>query len=545
MTPPSKKRVWDRPNESELPDLLHLQPQLLIDVEKARPLIEFAFAGGDVASAIYALEIPAAQSLSTFTPECFAEDLFLKSFIENISVMLDGWTVPLNTAHLKAVLSQPPPAQVADFRRAILDDLVQTPARKEQLENLYLGLSRLRNTVAKIGSEDRDIARHRIEALQTFKETIESMKGCFEDSDSGLNRIGACAKEIEASPGYQRLLELLNFENDMASVKLQLHVGVDGTVRHFRVLDVQEKVDSPFYASWFGRLLGRMMLWLRGHRVRDSELVERWIDEVFQGVARHIPSLIQLIAQIEFYLAALSFKQSCEQRGLQVCFPTTSSEALSLKQLFNPLLFSQKITPIPCDLQLSAEQRISIVTGPNSGGKTRLLQAVGLAQLLGQAGFYVPAAEACMEAASSMFVSVIEDARVDQQEGRLGTELLRIRRLFEQARPGALVVLDELCSGTNPSEGEEIFMLVISLLLELRPRVFITTHFLEFARKLCEQPEMASALAFLQVDLDEADRPTYQFKPGVAQTSLAAQTAARLGVTKDELMALIHRQPKT
>ena len=59
--------------------------------------------------------------------------------------------------------------------------------------------------------------------------------------------------------------------------------------------------------------------------------------------------------------------------------------------------------------------------------------------------------------APGLVVSLIQETKADQAEGRLGMELVRIRELFEQLPPGAMVILDELCSGTNPSEGEEIF----------------------------------------------------------------------------------------
>jgi DNA mismatch repair protein MutS2 len=169
------------------------------------------------------------------------------------------------------------------------------------------------------------------------------------------------------------------------------------------------------------------------------------------------------------------------------------------------------------------------------------LQSLGLAQLLGQGGFYAPMAAGTLPVASGMFVSVIAEHTAVDREGRLGTELLRIRRLFENAKGDAIVILDELCSGTNPSEGEEIFHLVLRLLAELGPEAFITTHFLTFARQLHGDNGEALPLAFLQVALDAHQRPTYQFEPGVASTSLAAQTAARLGVTREELMALVQR----
>ena len=180
-----------------------------------------------------------------------------------------------------------------------------------------------------------------------------------------------------------------------------------------------------------------------------------------------------------------------------------------------------------------------IVTGPNSGGKTRLLQAIALAQLLGEAGLFVPAAEARMPRASGLFVSLVEEARADQPEGQLGMELLRIRRMFEQLGPGSLVMLDELCSGTNPSEGEEI-----ARARDLRSCPSSARR--SSSPRTCSRSPRASPpsgpsrrLEFFQVELDARERPTYGFVPGVAKTSLAQKTAARLGVTREELSALI------
>jgi DNA mismatch repair protein MutS2 len=101
-----------------------------------------------------------------------------------------------------------------------------------------------------------------------------------------------------------------------------------------------------------------------------------------------------------------------------------------------------------------------------------------------------------------------------------------------------MVILDELCSGTNPSEGVEVFALVLRLLRKVRPTALLTTHFLDFARSLAEAP-IVSGLEFCQVEVDERQLSTYQFIPGVAETSLAALTATRLGVTFERLSSMI------
>jgi DNA mismatch repair protein MutS2 len=240
-------------------------------------------------------------------------------------------------------------------------------------------------------------------------------------------------------------------------------------------------------------------------------------------------------------LSAISFREQAEALGLQVSLAKIEeANTLRLEGLFNPLLFRQG-KPVPNTVIADLPETIMIITGPNSGGKTRLLQAVGLAQLLGQSGIYVPAATADLPLLDGLFASITERATVDQAEGRLGTELLRIRELFEAASPRSMLIMDELCSGTNPSEAEEIVLMVLQLLERLKPVALITTHFLGFGRRLRDEQPVAN-LRFLQVDLNKEQRSTYQFVPGVAETSLAAHTAKRLGVTFEELSALVDEQ---
>jgi len=250
-------------------------------------------------------------------------------------------------------------------------------------------------------------------------------------------------------------------------------------------------------------------------------------------------------APLELYLAALGFRELAAEKGLVVALPTivdapaagTAVDRVT-EGLFNPLLFLQNARPVACNLPAARHDALVVVTGPNSGGKTRLLQAVALTQLLGQVGIFVPASRAHLVRAPGMFLSLVAEGDAGQVEGRLGTELLRIRQLFEQLEPGSIAILDELCSGTNPQEGEAIFEMVLSLLPKLRPQVFVSTHFLGLAARL-ERERPVAGLAFLQVELDAEERPTFRFVSGVAKTSLAHKVAARLGVTQVELEALV------
>jgi DNA mismatch repair protein MutS2 len=242
---------------------------------------------------------------------------------------------------------------------------------------------------------------------------------------------------------------------------------------------------------------------------------------------------------MDFYRAGLGLYRLASKQSLAASLPSFDPDRdVQLGELWNPFLVAEGVRVRACDVQQQRDRAMTIITGPNSGGKTRLLQAIALCQLLGQAGLPVPARNANLRWATGMFVSIVQETSAGQREGKLGTELLRIRHLFERIAPGDVIVLDELCSGTNPSEGEEIFRLVIQLLSELYPQLWLTTHFLQFADRL-QSESSVRALSFLQVELDSADHPTFGFVPGVAKSSLAGQTAERLGVTWKELSALV------
>ncbi|MCA9643698.1 MAG: DNA mismatch repair protein, partial [Myxococcales bacterium] len=305
-------------------------------------------------------------------------------------------------------------------------------------------------------------------------------------------------------------------------------------------LQLEEDRQNPFANSVLRRWLVKLELFIRGYQFSDGEVMAHLIDGVFEGVVDHTLHFVELLADIEFYLGALGFRDLALQAGLGVSLPDFAppDAPRRLIGLFNPLLLASQPRVVPCDVTLEHHATTLLITGPNSGGKTRLLQSLGLAQVLGQCGLFIPAASGSLSPASSLVVSLLQDTKADQSEGRLGMELMRIRELFQHLPPGAMVILDELCSGTNPSEGEEIFELVVKMLGRLEPQVCITTHFLSFADRLRREAQIPG-LTFLQVELGADQAPTYQFVPGVARTSLAGQTAARLGVTAAQLNELV------
>lgn len=523
------------------PDLLHLDARLSLDPESVGELLELSFLGRDTGDG-FARSLDGDGGSSPWQAELFAEDLFVDELISRgFPVTVEGLSYPVNKGFLRSVLTAPPIELPAiRFRQDIVRELDTRPEMLEAARQLYRDTWKLIEMFkAPDHTAELDIDSYRLDIFHLAKRIIDHMATGFEGATSGLRRLHDSGADIQASDRYRRLSDLLDFEARLSTVHVSLDLSADGEIRDLRILEIAENADNSFYQPPWKRWLTRLQSVWNGYRLDRRVILHRLLQRVFEDVAPSLVPLLQVLGHLEVYLAVLGFRERMNDRGLEVCLATLEEGPQRLRRLFNPLLVHRmEGAPVPCDLELEDPQAIALITGPNSGGKTRLLQALGLAQVLGQSGFYVPAAKARLQCVRGLFVSLVETERANQTEGRLGRELMRVHSLFSHVGTPALVILDELCSGTNPSEGIEIFSVVLRLLDSFDAAAFISTHFLDYASQLAAQPPH-ERLEFLRVEPTSDFRSTYQFVPGVARTSLAAETARRLGVTFEELSTLI------
>jgi DNA mismatch repair protein MutS2 len=521
------------------PDLLNVTPQHALDGRALERVLAFAFLAGDDGGVLAGALENAPLAFSTFEPPLFARELFLEELVQGaLAPRVNGRALPFDAAHVLRLLSHPPRSlELIRFRSEAFHELAAQASLRAASGQLALAIGELRKQFAgegRVGIRGEQ-ARRRIDILRAIEQLFLSLDA-FAGARSSLARIAHFGEQVRASEAFRKLSELLRYENARAYADLTLQLGADGSVRGLRVNQLREDPRNAYHVSSLRQWLGRAWLWLKGYRVTDGELIDGWLDAVFQGVVPFLPPLLQLLGDLEFLLAGTALVERARERGLAMSVAELGGDDWQVRELFNPLLLGS-VQPVPCALALGAAGDTTLITGPNSGGKTRLLQSLGLLQLLAQNGMYVPAAAARLPHVPGIFASLSQPAGAEQAEGRLGSELLRIRMLFERAQPGSLVLVDELCSGTSPSEGEELFVLVLELIQELSPLAFVSTHFLKLAAAMARESELS--LRFVQVELDARERPTYRFVEGVAETSLARQTAARLGVTREELRALI------
>jgi DNA mismatch repair protein MutS2 len=199
---------------------------------------------------------------------------------------------------------------------------------------------------------------------------------------------------------------------------------------------------------------------------------------------------------------------------------------LLLREARHPVLHLRGVKVVPNDLALDAERRALVLTGPNTGGKTVALKTLGLAALLLRAGVPVPVGPGSRVDFFEEVLADIGDLQTVREDlSTFSGHLLVLKGMLAAARPGALILLDEIGTGTDPAQGAALSRAVLEALVEAGARVGVTTHYAELKAIPADDPRFTVAAAQY---LD--GRPTYRLEPGHAGQSHAFGIALRMGL---------------
>lgn len=213
---------------------------------------------------------------------------------------------------------------------------------------------------------------------------------------------------------------------------------------------------------------------------------------------------------------------------LGLAFPTVTDEPiLDLKSARHPLLALDLPDVVPSDLAVRGGRAV-VVSGPNAGGKTVALKTMGLCALMVRAGLPIPADPS---STVGIFHLVLTDVGDDQSlHKNLSTFSAHVKNLaviLDDAQPGALVLLDEVATGTDPREGEALAAGVLDSLCARGAAVAATTHYEGLkALALADERFVNASVGF---DLATMT-PTFRLAMGVPGSSSALAVARRFGL---------------
>jgi DNA mismatch repair protein MutS2 len=183
---------------------------------------------------------------------------------------------------------------------------------------------------------------------------------------------------------------------------------------------------------------------------------------------------------------------------------------------------------VPLDLDLPADRRLLVVSGPNAGGKTVVLKTAGLFAMLAQCGIPLPAAAGTRVPVFRSIRTEIGDAQaILSDRSTFSSSMEILAAILADARPGALALIDEIGGATDPEEGSALAVAFLEAYLESGGRAIATTHLGSVKTFASSRPD--SLCAAMEFD-EKTGRPNYHLHPGLAGRSRALSVAEDRGI---------------
>jgi DNA mismatch repair protein MutS2 len=256
----------------------------------------------------------------------------------------------------------------------------------------------------------------------------------------------------------------------------------------------------------------------------------RELTERFQAMLLPLQAGVAVIAELDSVFARARFARDFDATMPEIVEGTELLLDGARHPVLEDKLRKENRAIVAMTLALGEDERVLVISGPNTGGKTVALKTTGLAALAAQSGIPVAAQRAVLPMFDRVLADIGDEQSIAADLSTFSAHMLNLKTMLERATPKSLVLVDEIGTGTAPEEGAA---LAVALLDEFRAKnclVLATTHHDRLKTYASTTPGVVNAA----VEFDDANlKPTYRLMVGVPGGSSGIAIAQRLGIAKE------------